>query len=468
MSQPRPLLRPTDIVAGGNVRFAMADLVPCCPGCGAAVDGDPSACQSCGAPLAKVLLPMRQESTIGEDRTAQPFPSEPRQRKSGGQRLATVAGAVLLVVATAVVSRLWPTRRASMNPTSPTTPSVPALTVPRSVPASAVTMPAITSHPNTPTTLDILPGRPTGLVVVLTGSDGRITVIDPDHNRISQAPPPGGPLNQPRYPGELDPVAITGGRLVVEGSNGTEVWSEPPTLTGPVTDLGLGVLFWVDPAHPGRVWIVDASRGTAALRQVDLNGRILVDARSLPADWAPLAMTTAGVVLTRADRFEVWDPTTNTVRFSGHPGASPLAAAGHHLLWTYGCNYPFCPTHVTDLRTGADRVLPLQGLPGLPNFFNDRPLSSDGRYLVLDNRNTPALGSLLLFDLDTFTYTILDAGPTAYNGPLSLAWSATGRWLIAASNANVAAFQVGDPNGFRQLNLPVGLLTATTVQAAGP
>lgn len=412
-----------------------------CPRCGGAAPEDERWCSGCGGVLTDELLVLEPPA---------PGPAATHRRSRQKRRLGRWTIPATGVLAAALVVGLLVSVSGDDDGAE--------------VPRAAAT-PSVPTAPSTTTTTTGIPvaflPEPTGGVKLVLAGDGKLNLVDLDASTVVTRDVPGltGRPSGPQTPGIA--VVRRGDRVVYQ--NGDVVSSLPLDLAGEPQVIGRAD-FFLPSARENGLWLFSFDDG-AVVEEVDLQGRRLAAPVRLPGDWYPQAAVDAGIVLTRFDRFQVWDPTTGRVRFESRPGGALVAAGGDRVAWAFTCPPPFCPIHLTDVATGRDGTTGLYGQFGA----SSGSISSDGKmlavtsYLVSD-QSGPQPG-VDLFDIESGTsqsFANAEANQT-------FSWSDSGWWLFALSpeggpSARPMAYRLGGTVG-RQVKLPAAAAGAFAMVA---
>jgi hypothetical protein len=180
-----------------------------------------------------------------------------------------------------------------------------------------------------------------------------------------------------------------------------------PDFESPPSVLAADSLIFIPSALEDRVWIgipgpEDAETACLqAVREMSVDGEVTVPDTSPPGCRWPVAAVEEGLVFQMPDdTLEIWDPRSGAV-VRRLPGVFPLAWQGHRLAW---CDAQCVEAHITDLSSGADRVIPLpQGIFHFQGY--EGVFSPDGSLLALVGLTagdfTRADGQLVLVDVET-------------------------------------------------------------------
>lgn len=373
-----------------------------------------------------------QESPATPARPADPSPLPPRRWRPGRNRATAGALTALLLAGALGASR---TSGGDGSPATTTTP-----TTTRPTPTTAAE-----PEPTTAAIPTVFLTARTGGVRLVLARNGRLSLVDLDASTVEQREV--GQL-QERFsqfgPGPSIPLVRRGGHVVFQGEGAT--WAVPIDRRANPARVGASVLF-VPSVVEDRVWLVNRDAAGPTVRELDVEGRPTSPAYRLPVDWAPQGAVTAGLVLTRRDGFEVWDPASGAVRLAGEQGTNVVAAAGDVVAWQFGCDPVLCPLHLTNVRTGHERVVYAGSNSYLPGAF-----SPDGRTLAMfvqQQQSGVGFRSVLaLVDVASGGFRTLAAD--GQGG--TLAWSASGRWVFSLPtgeglSSSVVAYQVDQPLG---------------------
>ena len=288
--------------------------------------------------------------------------------------------AAVLAVAALVAAGGWQASRAKPSPTRSASP--PPHPGPIRPPADFARLP---------------PAGPTGIRLLVAGQ--RVTELDLDSGvarRVTGIP--GSTLGYTLR-------RTDGGAVIVQPLRGCPVCTGTPYLV-PAGSLAATRLDGYDTvvpaAEPGMLWGyrpagADGRAGT--VRQIDYAGRPHGPAYPLPAGRRVERGTTAGLLtLPCCDAtFELWDPRADRVV---RPLGVVLAASATRVAWADRSCVLDCPVRLTDLATGADRVIPVHGdgLARLEIQTEDRSVvggafSPDGSVLAVAVPRRPTAGS---------------------------------------------------------------------------
>ncbi|MGD0595865.1 MAG: hypothetical protein ABSB54_19545 [Acidimicrobiales bacterium] len=282
-------------------------------------------------------------------------------------------------------------------------------------------------------------------------------------------------------------IAVIGGDAVVvenlsastKGSNGgTAVAVRPGTnwheSLGAATEVFAGVQI-------GTVWIW-AEYGSSALppdctiREVSVDGAVLLQPVRLPCSWAVLGVTHGGVVIapdqSSSDTVETWDPVTRvgSDRF-GFPSASKHGAdIANGVAATSDNNFrnheSVQKVFISDLAAARYYEINLRAAPGMAfPWYDADVLSPNGRYLAVEETTlaydrrqeaaaletgpgpagacavvpcaAPVTGLVAVFDVSTGNLVFQRALSFLSSGQVT--WSPDGSWLfLTASNRTIA------------------------------
>jgi hypothetical protein len=278
----------------------------------------------------------------------------------------------------------------------------------------------------------VVPDRPTGTLVFVTGSN-RLTAVDVATGRRT--------VRRVSALAACGPeLYVTGGRVIFGGvrRSRTIVYSTPATLDRPPVRLGAAHAF-VRSATDGRIWLagVDCNRRRmAGVREVTVEGETTFSTdRRVPGQWIAGAVED-GLVLQRGRALVVWDPRTGTIA-RRLDLAAPIDARGSVLA---GCaEYSTCSSiALLDARTAAT-VIARQG-DGYRLEIGGR-LSPDGSLLAAP-ANRGGRWSVALVDTRTGASSIVP-GTTSRDYP-ELSWSAASGWLfIRGRGGRALAYRPG-------------------------
>jgi len=424
-----------------------------CPRCREAADDDAAWCSRCGAALAGEVLVIEPPNARDAPPVGHPggsAPSGPRHRRRRRVDRRTVAGGVALAVVAAVVAVVGPWREGeggtAAGPTSTT----------------ARSRGAATSRPSTTTTAipPVFLTERTGGVRLVLARGGAVDVVDLDANTVSRHEVADLPAQNRQEFFPTAGLARRGDHLVFQGSDAT--FAVPLDFSRPPRRLAESALF-LPSAVEDRVWLISRQGdGTPLAREFDTSGAATSPGAAVPPDWTPHFAVDGGLVLSRGDRFQVWDPASGRARFLSEPGAGIVAAGGSTVAWRFYCEGPFCPIHLTDLRTGRDRAVYVGHFGGAPE---GAVFSPDGRTLatfVIERSGDEPRPALALLDVATGTVRLAARGGDY--GQLS--WSASGAWLFALGFSDgppgIRAYRADLPTG-----LPAGLPVELGDRASG-
>lgn len=332
--------------------------------------------------------------------------NEPRRRPLGW-----VAGAALfgLIIAGVVIFRPSPTPPRSEHP----------------VPIAPVS----SASPNTPSPLPPPPGLPK--LLAKTGVSLYIGSYGPWQERdFRQLDVDGRKLvpvsGLPRFPQMLQQVvAIDGGAIITGPScrscdvtHGSTVY----VVRNTTVIRNFPVVGQIVPGVDNRsLWVSDQA---GFIRRVDLAGHPIGTHYRLPGNSVPMAATIRGLLLSRGQDIELWDPATGKSRvITGYLAASTgmVVAVDHGLK-------------VTNLRTGATRMLPGRVTRG------SAALSADGTLLAMARDDAFGVQHFVVLDMRNGQET--DLGGFATGDQSAFQWAGNSHWLITTSLQGTAQRQM--------------------------
>jgi hypothetical protein len=334
------------------------------------------------------------------------------------RRRSTVIGAAGVVVAVGVIVGIVATGGHAARPAAePFPPSVTG-TAP-SGPAAATFRPAtITAAPD-----DALADRLHRQVLFL--AEGATTELVGADGAVLRR------LDYPAAP-SADPVALNAS-TVIYLSGGHAYAFDTTTETGPVF---VGPAQEVFSAGPGAVILV-ARSGTR--QRITMVGGDLTAEHSynLAGSVRVVGGSAAGLLVeTRAQTLALLGPGEVATKTVTGPISRLVAFSGHEVAWTSQAGCPLiltsdCPLHLTDVRTGTDRLV---DDPDAIGFAGIGAFSPDGRALaVYELSGRPQrLSGLDLVVVATATgsarpiATLLDEGSVTP----TVSWSSSGEWLF--------------------------------------
>jgi hypothetical protein len=282
-------------------------------------------------------------------------------------------------------------------------------------------------------------------IVLADARDLRATVVTLGRNAAARSIPlPGRSGGDPPVT-----LAAVGGGVVFYGRDGP--YAMPGSLAGGSRRLHRG-LYFVPSAEPGRVWVAIQDPREPGLRlvrrvvEVTTAGRPVLSSRHRPPSRNIVAAVRAGLLVETDTGIAVWDPRTGrTVRTL--PGSFPAAVHGNLVAW---CAFRCAAMHITDARTGADRVIPHISSHAWEETYGGA-ISADGRYLALPIRSGRAQ-QVALVDLPRSTSRLIP-GPRLAAGHPALGWDpARNSLYYAAAGGAVARYSVG---AARAVSLPI-------------
>jgi hypothetical protein len=315
--------------------------------------------------------------------------------------------------------------------------------------------PSIVRRPTTTTIPPPIAPEPIGARLVVGRSD-EVALIDINGNQTTTRSLPQLRVPQDQFPLQHDAMTRRGDQLVFQGADGIYVTGllvvDEPRL------LGEAVLF-VPGLREREVWLVTAPPGhPPAVRRWRVDGTALTGIRPLPVDWMPVAEVEGGLVLRRADRFQIWDPATGAVSFTSDTSVNLLAAGGRTVAWQSYCDIPICSLHLTDTVTGADRPV---HLGDVRVDYGRGAFSPNGRFLVVPGNRVGEGGSwypgLVVVDLVSATARFASAsGGQPLSGAIT--WAPDSRWAFMLApegdaRARVTAYSP-ERDVFVELELP--------------
>lgn len=312
----------------------------------------------------------------------------------------------------------------------------------------------------------VTPGGGTG---ALTGeAPTMLAVLDPSSGRTIEIRFPISGVKSIDYP-----FVSLGSRVVILVN--TQTGPYDPTIgtaylatsslqqsspIGPASD----VLAAVD---PDRIWLV-ADNATPDQRlhfveygtirtvtEVSLTGGDRSPPYPLTARRTPIAAVSGGLLTIRPDRllsngpgnppghtwaYEIWDPATDRVVRRLDIDSYTGVASSRYVAWTARtCDSDHCPLHITDLGTGADRLV---APPAGKQWSQDWVFSADSAKLAVVAVATTAQGEnqfglvprtmpALVAVIDTATGTVITRS-TTMQATSALIWSPDGTLLFFA------------------------------------
>jgi len=275
----------------------------------------------------------------------------------------------------------------------------------------------------------------TGTVLVFDDGYDGVLAVDLDHRAAARQ------VVQGQRAGD-QPWRLTrvGGFLVV-GGNG--IWVKP--LSGGPSRLLAQATISLPAAEPNRVWVVaypgGGLSGTPTVREVDLSGKVVLEAQGLdPQQGYPSIGIPGGVAYGSDHGIALWDAATNRiVRELGSQQTDALGDFGDLLAWCEsGCNQ----LHLTNV-SGPDRVIAPP--PGMAAFREQVSFSPDGKMMAAvagPGAPSPTVppgpqappGAIVLVDTQSGATRWVSAATVASNS--SLGWSPDGTRLFAASQSS--------------------------------
>jgi hypothetical protein len=253
-------------------------------------------------------------------------------------------------------------------------------------------------------------------------------------------------LEYPAAP-SADPVALNATTVVY--LSGGHAYAFDTTLeTGPVF---LGAAQAVFSAGPGAVILVARSGSRQTITMV--NGDLTAEpSYGIPGSFRVVAGSAAGLLVeTRAQTLALLSPGDVATKAVTGPISRLVAFSGHEVAWTSqaGCQLVLtsdCPLHLTNVRTGADRLV---DVPGAVGFAGIGAFSPDGRALAvyeLSGRPQQFSGlDLVVVPMATgaalHIATLLDAGAVTP----TVSWSPTGEWLFFGGSDSFDTVDIAPP-----------------------
>jgi hypothetical protein len=243
------------------------------------------------------------------------------------------------------------------------------------------------------------PGRLAGI----SATTAKDVVIEADQGRLRVFPLDGRhevdlPTHAPAWPDR--PMSLRNGAVVWFGYG--HVWVVKDPLHGRVADLGTAYSVPVAGPNPGQLWIISAQattepRFSVQLRCVGGGGAVCGADPSpsfpVPAGLVPVASTASGLLLEPYPLVDtgpawVWDPLSGAFKSSLPLPAQDIIDSNGYLVAWRGGSAESCPggrepcaLHVTNLATGADRVIPPP--PGYDQYIRGGAFSPDGHRLAV-------------------------------------------------------------------------------------
>ncbi len=324
-----------------------------------------------------------------------------------------------------------------------------------------------------------------------------VAVLDPTSGSIS------GHTSWVRFPilgaQSIDyPFVSLGSRVVILVN--TQTGPHDPTIgTAYLATSSLGQARPIGPASdvipavdPDRVWLVTDNAtpdqrvhgmqyGTVrTVSEVGLTASNRSPSYPLSARRSPIAAVAGGLLTIRPDRvlsngpgnppgrtwaYEIWDPVTDRVVRRLDIDSYTGVASSRYVAWTARtCESDRCPLHITDLATGADRLVPL---PAGQQWSQDWVFSPDSAKLAVVAQATLTVQNENQFGLIPRSMpaivTVIDtatgrasARSTTMDVNSSLMWSPDGTLLFFAHDStHVGYINETYPNSpIRQLAVP--------------
>jgi hypothetical protein len=232
-----------------------------------------------------------------------------------------------------------------------------------------------------------------------------------------------------------------------------------------VVELGEGTSV-VASDRSDRVWILDGDpwEGTAtAAREVDLSGRVTAGPTTFPPGVTVVGGVPGGLVVGSRDGIFLVGRDGGARRIArGAPVGVFGASVVHH-----SCDANFdCDLRVTELASGEQRRV--AGAGEIPDFDPwSTSVSPDGRFIAwlsFSESDGPPAATLNLFDLTTGSASSpFDPDVAGGLGPISMAWSPDGQWVVVSAGVWDRAVRVKDGAVF-ELDLP---FTDSTIVVTG-
>jgi len=254
--------------------------------------------------------------------------------------------------------------------------------------------------------------------------------------------------------GEIEPLRLrmscgdtpfclisTGGELVI-GSVGRTTAYDPAAPGRPqAARLGDGWIT-VPSARDGRVWLGMLApgrlggphrRGLSAVREVDLDGRVLRSMRPPRGLW-PAAAVTSGLLFQYPQSLRLWSLEERgfTLRI---PGAFPVDTSGSLVA---SCGEPCSKLALTDTRTGEiTRVAPPDGRRWSGGYVG--AFSPDASHVAL-----PVNNGLGIVDVRGGHARVIPGSAEVDADYRAMAWSSEGdRLFFVADDGTVLSYRVG-------------------------
>jgi hypothetical protein len=315
----------------------------------------------------------------------------------------------------------------------------------------------------------VFPERTGSVAVLDDGYDG-IVAIDLDHRVAVRRPVDGQRAGD--QPFRLTRVASS---LIVGWG---DVYAAPLDGSAPHR-LGTATIS-IPAAEPGRVWLVEypggrIGVGTPTLREVDLTGRIIVQAAGLdPARYVPALGIPGGVAYESRVGIALWNVARGRIVRVLPTSASvaSFAVAGHGstIAW---CDSLCFTLRLTDTQSSRPDVVARTPTSTLAFQARSARFSPDGRQLAVV-ATTPgpvdprAKGEIVLIDTRTGASRAITG--RSWSPFTALAWSGDGRRLLFSSNTTIGEYLLRDRQvRTATLGFPIGTLgvVAQRLEAAG-
>ncbi|MFV2000985.1 MAG: hypothetical protein ACC654_11540 [Acidimicrobiia bacterium] len=283
------------------------------------------------------------------------------------------------------------------------------------------------SSPTTtiPPTADPLFGDESPWVLLFDNGPGSVLAVDPNNPVRLRRSVYGDRAGDQPYR-----MTRVGNSLVV----GWGIIYANDIVSGDSTPLG-AASFYIPAAEPDRVWLVDwpgsgnIATGSTA-RQVDMEGRIVVERADFPDRAIPGIGIPGGIAIQTDTGLEAWYPgAENPVSLWGARQASVLDVNGSVLA--------FCPTepctdpHFIDIGTGRVSKVGLPGEVGsLDRGGGVARFSPDGSKMALATDR-----GVVVLDLETLLFTTIAPELTTTERPVYVSWSPDGEVLFASASS---------------------------------